>query len=91
MQAVGSGDADAALEFVNDRPVLAQDLQMEVDRAVPDAAAAQIRDEGLPQPVQERAAEQDGMRELPAWASMSAMWAVSTRDGSSRRTPSVWS
>ena len=33
---------------------------MVVDGAVPDAAAAQVGDEGLPQPVQERTAEQDG-------------------------------
>ena len=60
MQALGSGDAYAALELVHDRPVLAQNLQVEVDRAVPDAAAAQIGDEGLPQTVQEWAAEQNG-------------------------------
>ena len=32
---------------------------MEVDGAVADAAAAQVGDEGLPQAVQERAAEED--------------------------------
>ena len=38
---------------------LAQNLQVEVDGAVTDAAPAQVGDEGLPQAVQERTAEED--------------------------------
>ena len=60
MQA-GSGalDVDAVRLLINDRAELAQRLQVEVDGTSADRAAAQLRDEGLAQLVQQRTAEQD--------------------------------
>ena len=51
--------ADAARELVDDRAELAQHLEVVVDRAVADAAAAEVGDERLAEPVQQRPAEQD--------------------------------
>ena len=60
MQAVGRGDVDAVLVLLVHRGAqLAQRLQMEVDRAPADRAAAQCRNERLAQTVHERAGEQD--------------------------------
>ena len=59
IEAVGRGQPDALLLLVDGGAELAQDLQVEVDGPVANAAPAQVRDEGLPQAVQERAAEED--------------------------------
>ena len=55
----GRGDVQALRRLVDDRAELAQRLQVEVDRPVADVAAAEVGDERVPEPVQQRAAEQD--------------------------------
>ncbi len=59
LEAARGPDVDAVLALVHDRAELAQDVEVVVDRAVADPAAAQVGDEGLAEPVQQRAAEQD--------------------------------
>jgi hypothetical protein len=59
VQAVRRGEVHALGRLVHDRAELAQRLDVEVDRAWSDVAAAQVGDEGPAQPVQQRAAEQD--------------------------------
>ena len=59
VQAVGRRHADAARELLDDRAEVAQHLEVVVDRAVADAAAAEVGDERLAEPVQQRTAEQD--------------------------------
>ena len=60
VQAVGGGDVDAVLMLlVHVRAELAQRLQVEVDRAAADVAAAERGDERLAQTVQQRSGEQD--------------------------------
>jgi hypothetical protein len=56
---VGRGEVQAPRGLVDHRPELAQRLHVEVDRARPDVAAAQVRNDGVAEPVQQRAAEQD--------------------------------
>ena len=59
MQALGGRHPDAARELVDHGAELAQHLEVVVDRAVADAAAAEVGDERLAQAVQQRPAEQD--------------------------------
>ena len=59
LQPVRGGQADAAGQLLDDRAELAQRVEVEVDRAVADAAAAEVGDERLAEAVQQRAAEQD--------------------------------
>ena len=59
VQPVGGGQVHALGRLVDDGPELAQRLDVEVDRARADVAAAQVRDERVPEPVQQRPAEQD--------------------------------
>ena len=53
------GQPDALSLLVDHGAELTQDLQVKVDGAVADTAPAQIGDEGLPEAVQERTAEED--------------------------------
>ena len=59
LEPVGRGDVDAAGALFHDGAELAQDIQVVVDRAVADLAAAQVRDEGLADGVDQRPAQQD--------------------------------
>ena len=59
MQPVRGREPDTHRLLVHHRAEAAQDVQVVVDGAVSDAAPAQVRDEGLPQSVQKRAAEED--------------------------------
>ena len=59
LEAVRGRHADAARQLLDDGAELAQHVEVEVDRAVADAAAAEVGDEGLAETVQQRAAEQD--------------------------------
>jgi hypothetical protein len=59
VQAVRRGEPDAAGQLLDRRAERAQRVEVEVDRAVADAASAEVRDEGLAEQVQERAAEED--------------------------------
>jgi len=59
LEAIRGGHADAARQLVDDSPELAQDVEVEVDGTVADAAAAEIGDERLAETVQQRTAEQD--------------------------------
>ena len=59
VQAAGRRHADAARELLDDGAEVAQHLEVVVDGAVADAAAAEIGDERLAEPVQQRSAEQD--------------------------------
>ena len=59
VQAVRRGQVQALRRLVDDRAELAQRLQVEVDRPVADVAAAEVGDERVAEPVQQRAAEQD--------------------------------
>ena len=52
-------EVDAVVALVHDGAELPQDVEVEVDRPVADVAAAQVGDERLAEPVQQRAAEQD--------------------------------
>ncbi len=58
-QSVGGGQIQALGRLVDDRAELAQRLEVKVDRPVADVAAAQVRDERVAEPVQQRTAEQD--------------------------------
>jgi len=59
VQSVGGAEVHALGRLVDDRAELAQRLDVEVDRARADVAAAEVRDERATQPVHQRAAEQD--------------------------------
>ena len=59
VQPVRRGEVQPLRRLVDDRAELAQRLQVEVDRARADVAAAQVGDERVAEPVQQRAAEQD--------------------------------
>ena len=59
LETVRRGEPDALGLLVDRGAELAQDLQVEVDGAVTDTAPTQVGDEGLPQAVQERTAEED--------------------------------
>ncbi len=56
---LGAGDADALVGLVDDGAERAQRVQVEVDRAVADAAPTEVGDERLAEAVQQRPAEQD--------------------------------
>ena len=55
----GRGQVQTLGRLLDRRAELAQRLEVEVDRAGADVAAAQVGDEGVAEPVQQRAAEQD--------------------------------
>ena len=55
----GRADVDAVVALLDDRAELPQDVEVVVDRPVADPAAAEVGDERLTEPVQQRAAEQD--------------------------------
>ena len=55
----GSGDVDAARQLVDHGAERSQCIEVEVDGAVADAAAAEIGNERMAQAVQQRAAEQN--------------------------------
>src|SRR5665647_3380678 len=59
MQPLRRVDVDAVLPLVHHGAELTQDVQVEVDRAIPDPAATEVGDERLAEPVQQRPAEQD--------------------------------
>jgi hypothetical protein len=59
VQPVRRGQDEAGGGLVDHGAELAQRAQVEVDRPVADVAAAEVRDERVAEPVQQRAAEQD--------------------------------
>ncbi len=59
VQTVRRGQVQALGVLVDDRAELTQCLQVEVDGPAADVAAAEVRDEGVAEPVQQRATEQD--------------------------------
>src|SRR6185369_130735 len=59
VQAVRRGQVEPFGGLVDHGAELAQRLQVEVDRAVADVAAAEVGDERVAEPVQQRAAEED--------------------------------
>jgi len=58
VQAVRGGEPQPVLALLDDGAELAQHVEVVVDRALTDAAAAKVGDERLAQPVQQRPAEQ---------------------------------
>ncbi len=59
VQAVRRGDVEAVRGLLDHGTELAQRAEVEVDRPVADVAAAEVRDERVPDAVQQRSAEQD--------------------------------
>ena len=58
VQPPGGGEPQAVAALLDLRPELAQHVEVVVDRPLSDAAAAEVGDERLAQPVQQRAAEE---------------------------------